>query len=249
MKRDGEKISMLFVTTPDEAHAASAAGIHMLSIEGRYFDAAMREAAGDCFVQVGLPYGVLATTDDPCDDLSAHATIAAASDVQARVLPTYRPDRYTEPAAPDFPNRVRALLQTAGVPGESFASYLEAHRERRRTFIEHGARAADHGVDQPVTASLSDDHAERLFRDAMQGRIARDDVRLWRALQLRGRERARQYSRDQRRDRDQRAAVPIVHAARNLGDRPPAIGRLNEKGRRIRKSGGPCEVLRRSLSP
>jgi 3-methyl-2-oxobutanoate hydroxymethyltransferase len=57
MKKKGEKISMLFVTTPDEAAAASAAGIHMLSIEGRFFDAAMREAAGDCFVQVGLPYG------------------------------------------------------------------------------------------------------------------------------------------------------------------------------------------------
>ena len=57
MKRRGEKISMLFVTTPDEAAAANAADIHMLSIEGRYFDAEMRDAAGDCFVQVGLPFG------------------------------------------------------------------------------------------------------------------------------------------------------------------------------------------------
>lgn len=57
MKTRGETISMLFVTTPDEAAAASEAGIHMLSIEGRFFDAEMREAAGDCFVQVGLPYG------------------------------------------------------------------------------------------------------------------------------------------------------------------------------------------------
>ncbi len=57
MKQRGEKISMLFVTTPEEAAAAAAAGIHMLSIEGRFFDAEMREAAGDCFVQVGLPYG------------------------------------------------------------------------------------------------------------------------------------------------------------------------------------------------
>ena len=57
MKRRGEKISMLFVTTHEEAAAANAAGIHMLSIEGRFFDAEMREAAGDCFVQVGLPYG------------------------------------------------------------------------------------------------------------------------------------------------------------------------------------------------
>ncbi len=55
MKKKGEKISMLFVTTPDEAAAANAAGIHMLSIEGRFFDATMREAAGSCFVEVGLP--------------------------------------------------------------------------------------------------------------------------------------------------------------------------------------------------
>ncbi len=57
MKARGEKISMLYVTTPDEAAAADAAGIHMLSIEGRFFSPEMREAAGRCFVQVGLPYG------------------------------------------------------------------------------------------------------------------------------------------------------------------------------------------------
>ena len=42
MKKRGEKISMLFVTTPEEAAAANAAGIHMLSIEGKFFDAEMR---------------------------------------------------------------------------------------------------------------------------------------------------------------------------------------------------------------
>lgn len=57
MKACGQKISMLYVTTPEEAAAADAAGIHMLSIEGRFFTPEMREAAGRCFVQVGLPYG------------------------------------------------------------------------------------------------------------------------------------------------------------------------------------------------
>ena len=72
MKSRGEKISMLYVKTPDEAAAADAAGVHMLSIEGKYFDAEMREAAGSCFVQVGLPYAMqgnflgraLATAED-----------------------------------------------------------------------------------------------------------------------------------------------------------------------------------------
>jgi 3-methyl-2-oxobutanoate hydroxymethyltransferase len=57
MKARGEKISMLYVTSLDEAAAADAAGIHMLSIEARFFSPEMRAAAGRCFVQVGLPFG------------------------------------------------------------------------------------------------------------------------------------------------------------------------------------------------
>lgn len=67
MKARGQKISMLYVTTPQEAAAANEAGIDMLSIESRFFSPEMREAAGRCFVQVGLPfgpYGGLATAED-----------------------------------------------------------------------------------------------------------------------------------------------------------------------------------------
>ena len=54
MKRRGEKLSMLYVTTPEEASAAAAAGLNLLSIEAKDFTPQMREAAGACFVQVGL---------------------------------------------------------------------------------------------------------------------------------------------------------------------------------------------------
>ena len=64
MKARSEKISMLYVTTLEEAAAAAAAGIHMLSIESRFMSPEMREAAGNCFVQVGLPYGKLVTAED-----------------------------------------------------------------------------------------------------------------------------------------------------------------------------------------
>ncbi len=57
MKKRGEKISMLYVSALEEAEAAAEAGINILSIEGRFFSPEMRAAAGDCFVQVGLPYG------------------------------------------------------------------------------------------------------------------------------------------------------------------------------------------------
>lgn len=67
MKARGQKITMIYVITLEEAAAAAAAGIHMLSIEGRFMSHGMREAAGDCFIQVGLPYGAagnLATAED-----------------------------------------------------------------------------------------------------------------------------------------------------------------------------------------
>lgn len=57
-------LSMLYVETPDEAAAAAAAGIDVLSIIAPVWTAEMREAAGDCFVQVGLLYGELVTAKD-----------------------------------------------------------------------------------------------------------------------------------------------------------------------------------------
>jgi 3-methyl-2-oxobutanoate hydroxymethyltransferase len=54
MKRQGKKLSMLYVTSLDEAACAAAAGIDILSIEAKDFSPRMREAAGACFVQIGL---------------------------------------------------------------------------------------------------------------------------------------------------------------------------------------------------
>ncbi len=71
MKARGQKISMLYVTTLEEAAAAAKAGIDMLSIEARFFSPEMREAAGNCFVQVGLPYGQFGTNVTAEDYLRA----------------------------------------------------------------------------------------------------------------------------------------------------------------------------------
>ena len=51
------QLTMLYVETPDEAAAAAAAGIDMLSIIDPAWTEEMRKAAGNCFVQVGLLYG------------------------------------------------------------------------------------------------------------------------------------------------------------------------------------------------
>lgn len=58
------QLTMLYIDTPDEAAAAAAAGIDMLSIIDPVWTPEMRAAAGDCFVQVGLLYGELVTAED-----------------------------------------------------------------------------------------------------------------------------------------------------------------------------------------
>lgn len=57
-------LTMLYVETPEEAAAATEAGIDMLSIIDPLWTPEMREAAGNCFVQVGLLYGQLVTLED-----------------------------------------------------------------------------------------------------------------------------------------------------------------------------------------
>lgn len=58
------QMTMLYVDTLDEAAAASAAGIDMLSIIDPVWTPEMRAAAGSAFVQVGLLYGELCTYED-----------------------------------------------------------------------------------------------------------------------------------------------------------------------------------------
>lgn len=58
------QLTMLYVDTPEEAAAAAAAGIDVLSIIQPVWTPEMRAAAGDCFVQVGLIYGELVTAED-----------------------------------------------------------------------------------------------------------------------------------------------------------------------------------------
>jgi 3-methyl-2-oxobutanoate hydroxymethyltransferase len=72
------QFTMLFVDTPEEAAAASAAGIDILSIIDPAWTPAMREAAGNCFVQVGLLYGELCTYEDYLR--AAHAAIMKGGD-------------------------------------------------------------------------------------------------------------------------------------------------------------------------
>jgi len=127
---------------------------------------------------------VLATTDDPLDDLAAHAALAADSSFRGRVLPTFRPDAYLDPESPVFAEKVARLTEANGTATDDFAGYLEALRARRAHFVAHGAVSADHGVREAYTADLSDDEAAALFRKAVRGELDAQGAREFRGAML-----------------------------------------------------------------
>ena len=134
-------------------------------IAARLGDPAYRPRA--LFERFGIE--VLATTDDPMDDLAVHAALAADSSFPGRVLPTFRPDGYLDPTAPGFTERIARLTESNGTAPDDFAGYLAALEARRAHFIAHGAVSADHGVREPYTVDLTDDEASALFRRAVAG--------------------------------------------------------------------------------
>ncbi len=126
---------------------------------------------------------VLATTDDPLDDLSVHARLAADSSFGGRVLPTIRPDAYLDPEASGFAERIERLLGTTGRRA-TFDGYLRALEDRRSYFAAHGAVSADHGVLEPYTADLDPALARRLFAEALDGEMDAASARLFRGHML-----------------------------------------------------------------
>jgi glucuronate isomerase len=149
----------------------------------RLFDAIQAKLDSPAFLPRALfdqfRIEVLATTDDPLDDLAVHDALAADPSFGGRVVPTFRPDAYLNPLAPGWNERIEALATRNGTSPGSFRGYIDALAGRRRYFIEHGAVSADHGTPQPLAVDLEEAEASRLFEQALAGTLDPEGVRIF----------------------------------------------------------------------
>lgn len=120
----------------------------------------------------------LATTDDPCDSLEYHERLQSLE--STRVTPTFRPDKYLEPARDDWNALVDTLAEVSGVSTDSYAGWVEAMENRRAYFKAHGAVSTDHAHLDLDTQRLADAEAERLYGQARRGEISAGDATLLR---------------------------------------------------------------------
>lgn len=116
---------------------------------------------------------VICTTDDPTDSLSDHALIAN-SDLNIKVLPTYRPDKaillIDSPA--DFKTYLEKLeaLENDGKI-ETYEALFSNLQKRHDFFASMGGKLSDHGLSH-IYATLDREAAKTAFSAALVGEVA-----------------------------------------------------------------------------
>lgn len=158
---------------------------------------------------------ILSTTDDPCSDLAGHAKLAADPDFSGRVVPTFRPDKYLEPAGSNWPELVRALGEAANVDTGDYDGFYEAMSVRRRYFKEHGAFASDHSHRDLGSTRLSHAEATRIYASCLERRASETEATALRC----------HLFNDQARMAQDDGLVMTVHPAISRNHDLPGLGR------------------------
>lgn len=110
---------------------------------------------------------MLATTDDPVDDLRYHRQIAEDASFSVKVLPAWRPDKAVYIEKADFADYMEKLSAAAEMEIRSFADVKRALTKRMEYFNERGCCISDHGLEYVMCAVADDETVERIFAKKM----------------------------------------------------------------------------------
>jgi glucuronate isomerase len=112
------------------------------------------------------------TTDDPASNLDHHKTLAA-SNLETRVYPCFRPDKALIVDRPQaFNEWVSQLEAVSNLSVTSFRSFLDALKSRHDFFHKMGGRLSDHGIDYTFADFPSEHEAAAIFDRARSGTAA-----------------------------------------------------------------------------
>jgi glucuronate isomerase len=112
------------------------------------------------------------TTDDPASDLAHHKAIAA-SGLDTKVFPTFRPDKAMAVHTPEEFNRWIGQLETVSNRSvRSFISFLDALKSRHDFFHEMGGRLSDHGLNHVFADFPPESEAAGIYERARAGEAA-----------------------------------------------------------------------------
>ncbi len=107
----------------------------------------------------------ICTTDDPADDLRYHIELAA-SDFNAKVLPTFRPDRAAQVDKPGYKEYIEILSSASGLNINSFKDLCDALSKRADFFETNGCKTSDISLEIP---DFNPKGADQAFEIALSG--------------------------------------------------------------------------------
>jgi len=146
------------------------------SSAARIWDRANELLAGDDLRAHGIlrkfHVKAVCTTDDPTDDLSSHKAIAA-SELETKVFPCFRPDKALNVHLPEAFNLwVDKLQEVCNTGIGTLLQFVEALRQRHDFFHHMGGRLSDHGLNHAYGEFATDHEASAIFARARTGHAA-----------------------------------------------------------------------------
>ena len=118
---------------------------------------------------------LLATTDDPCDDLAAHSFSATTPHGKVE---SFRPSGRTGISSPR--SRAGMPMSTGwprwlGIDTGDYGGFIAAMENRRRYFKDNGAVSSDHSHLDARTDALEVPEAERIYAAARKGEVSESE--------------------------------------------------------------------------
>ena len=119
---------------------------------------------------------LICTTDDPIDSLQWHKLIADDKSFDVQVLPAWRPDKAMNIESPEYMDYLAKLSDASGIAINSFASLLDALKNRLEFFNSMGCCVSDHALEYVMYRPASEQEIEEIFQKRLSGEsVTRDE--------------------------------------------------------------------------
>ncbi len=109
------------------------------------------------------------TTDDPTDHLEYHKAIQQNENVEAKVLPTFRPDKALEINKPSFTGFIDDLSEAGGRQIDTYQYFLQLMEKRIHYFHQVGCRISDHSIEYLPFEECTFEEAAAIFLKRKDG--------------------------------------------------------------------------------
>ncbi|MVB11220.1 Uronate isomerase [Caprobacter fermentans] len=112
---------------------------------------------------------VIATTDDPADNLCWHKKLRGDPTCDFLVVPSMRPDQALRVEKPEFAAYIQKLSKAADTPIHSIDDLFSVLAARIDFFDSMGCRASDHALEYLFCRAEGAAKADTVFRKALNG--------------------------------------------------------------------------------